>query len=298
LQSLSIGSAVSYDSDEVQLAVEILDVLKVMQTHIGAVLYAPQNTYGHNATEISTENNISLYAGLQLLKSVLTKLGDPSGKIPLINDLLSGIESYMKNYAFDSQTFVLQQGGTIDASGAFVAATTFATDVNTWGMSVFGKAFDQWYGHGSAYKIWQNTKSHTGVFKNGDQSTITGVGYTDTHDITSVEWTLGAVNMAKILAQQYSTSDPSLSADLLKDAGNMRDGMESLKEAIDGSSVAYKYSDVRYYIPFGWFANPIPALTSTAWIVFVDANYNPFYSSGEFLQFDTVSANVDFFAAQ
>merc|ERR1711988_88149 len=47
-----------------------------------------------------------------------------------------------------------------------------------------------------------------------------------------------------------------------------------------GSSKAVKYANKRYWIPFGWWANPNPSLASTSWAMLVDKQYNPFFLGG------------------
>jgi len=45
----------------------------------------------------------------------------------------------------------------------------------------------------------------------------------------------------------------------------------------DGS---YLYANKRFFIPWGWYANPIGATSSTSWAVCNDFNYNPFMLGG------------------
>jgi len=67
----------------------------------------------------------------------------------------------------------------------------------------------------------------------------------------------------------------------------------SLRSSIDNSLTdtftvggqdvqAVKYANKRYFIPFGWFANPLASTASTAWAVFADSNFNPFYLGGNY----------------
>jgi hypothetical protein len=63
----------------------------------------------------------------------------------------------------------------------------------------------------------------------------------------------------------------------------MREGVETQKDIvlINGEeTVAYDYANKRYYIPFGWWANKVPSLTSTAWVLIIDHNFNPFVLGG------------------
>jgi hypothetical protein len=42
----------------------------------------------------------------------------------------------------------------------------------------------------------------------------------------------------------------------------------------------YLYASKRYRIPFGWYANPLPSTSSSAWIVMLADNYDPFGYGG------------------
>ena len=277
------GGRYDINAPEVQLALRALDVFKAMQSPIGAVYYAPNGTYHLTyPTEIAAENNISLYGGLHLLREILMKLGDPTGKQKIVIDLITGIARFMKDYAYDKENGVFYQGGYIDGSGKFVPNPVFPLDVQTWGLCVFGEQTDSWFGFGTSYNIWQISKKRSGSFD--AEGNIQGVGYTDGHDIVSGEWTLGAITMCRILAKQYETSKPEWSKDLLRDADLMRQYLESQRVDLSDSEVAYRYANKRYAIPFGWNANPVPSTASTAWVAMVDANFNPFYHTGEYLQ--------------
>jgi hypothetical protein len=272
----------NYYADEMQIAIKQLDVFLAMQSPIGAVYYAPKGTYKvKNPTEIACENNISLYAGLQVLRALLLKLGDPEKRIPDIDKILIGIEQFFKNYAYNAEEGIFYQGGVIE-NDKFVPNPVFPLDVQTWGLSVIGQQVDSWFGETTAYKIWQASKKRSGTFDSAGN--VLGVGYTDGDEVISVEWTMGAVNMARILAKQYESSYPDLAQDLLKDARTMRLQMENYRYVIDSTHAAYQYADKRYNIPFGWYSNPIPSAASTAWVLMMDNDYNPFHISGEYIQ--------------
>ena len=93
----------------------------------------------------------------------------------------------------------------------------------------------------------------------------------------SVEWTLGAILLVKELQDLYHFPD------LAEDEETMRQSIENLKRTVilDGEeTIAYDYADRRYYIPFGWWSNQIPSLTSTAWVIMNDRDFNPFVLGG------------------
>lgn len=40
--------------------------------------------------------------------------------------------------------------------------------------------------------------------------------------------------------------------------------------------LGYLYASKRYFIPFGWYTNPIQSMASTTWVLMPDYNFNPF----------------------
>ncbi len=42
----------------------------------------------------------------------------------------------------------------------------------------------------------------------------------------------------------------------------------------------YLYASRRYFVPFGWYANPLTSTTSTAWMLMVANLFNPFVYGG------------------
>jgi hypothetical protein len=52
------------------------------------------------------------------------------------------------------------------------------------------------------------------------------------------------------------------------------------KQLFDLSTNPYLYASRRYFIPFGWYANPIPSTCATAWMLMVANTYNPFLAGG------------------
>lgn len=274
------GQNIPLKSDEVKLAVSILPALRNMQSPIGAVYHSPWGVYEKDPHDISSENNASLLAGLRMLKQVLHKGGDPNLLIPrIIDPMIINIESYFKNYAYDPIEKVLFQGGIYDPlTGQFTPSKDFAVDVQTWCMTVLGpETIDAWFGDGTAYQIWQNTKAKSGYYTNG---ILHGVGYTDDPNaILSVEWTLGAILLVRELYDFYQFPD------LIEEASSMRNGVEFYKETVQlegEATVAYDYASARYSIPFGWWANKVPSLTSTAWVLLIDHHFNPFILGGGF----------------
>lgn len=193
----------------------------------------------------------------------------------------------------------------------------FAVDCQTWGMSVLGaERVDSVLGENAAYSIWQNTKRYAGYFVSNSPS-IHGVGFCDindeSNDVCTAEWTFGAILMCRNLARDYwQMGKQDIARSFALDAESMRAGVESLKVVVSNittvttstnsgsrftydpnwanwgspartnirTGVAWLYANKRYEIPFGWWANPLPSLASTAWSVMTDRDFDPFILGG------------------
>ena len=94
----------------------------------------------------------------------------------------------------------------------------------------------------------------------------------------SGEWTLGAVNLLKNMAVYYRDHAEALR----REASHMRQAVtrDLLVESPHGP--ALKYANKRYFIPFGWYANPVPSAASTAWAILEDEDYNVFRLGGAY----------------
>ncbi|NGX43838.1 MAG: hypothetical protein K940chlam7_02143, partial [Chlamydiae bacterium] len=135
-----------------------------------------------------------------------------------------------------------------------------------------------------------------------------------TTGILSAEWTAGAINLVRALIVEYRTvlDDPSASGSnknsaeqyiqkLKDDERSMVRHLTSLRTdqysgtvafeqnrptnydtlvAMSTDKLAFLYSSKRYFIPFGWYANPIPSTCSTSWALMLHYNYNPFQLGG------------------
>jgi len=159
----------------------------------------------------------------------------------------------------------------------------FAVDCQTWTMSVIGpKTIDSWFGAGTAANIWATAKKIGGYNYVSWTQAVDGMGFSvNTDQVYSGEWSLGAINMLRVLAQ--STSNSSYT----DEAKNMRDSISySLTQTITVNGqdlVGVVYSNKRYWIPFGWWANSLLSTASTGWATLIDSNYNPFYLGGKYL---------------
>jgi hypothetical protein len=300
--------------DAVQLAISILPALKALQSPLGSLYHCPLGTDmfppdPNEESNVSNENNFSGYAALRILQEILETYtvgtADPV-LIKALSDtrsLTSGLESWFAKYLL-AESFngykVVYQGGHVKFTGEFEPVPInqtggFAVDCQTWGMAVLGQErVDGWYGAGTAYNLWQATKKFAGYYDPNGQ--LGGVGYTivangKTNLIWSAEWTWGAIGACERLAYEYGKAGradyaQSLTADaqsmvklitqpIKRCANSAWCGGGLLQE--DGS---YLYANDRFFIPWGWYANPIGATCSTAWAVMHEHNFNPFVLGG------------------
>lgn len=236
----------------VQSALEILPTFAAMQSPSGGVYYAPAGTVINQGDqlvdpyEVAVENNISLYAGLKVLRATLQatvlheknlsandmekinealQLGNAmiNGGVLNKNRTTSGLLSFFKNSAWQNGEFV--QGGRADDPSSVIKwipnLQAKAVDVNTWGINALGPLqIDTWFGFGAAYQNWQQVKQWGGY---GIGKTLWGVGFSgqdgngiDTsgnyrQGILSTEWTAGAITMLRSLSAYYQTILPESS---------------------------------------------------------------------------------------
>ena len=180
---------------------------------------------------------------------------------------------------------------------------------------------DQWFGFGAAFRVWKRVKTwgaygagHTllGVgYSDADGNGQNSDG-TFRSGVMSAEWTAGAIVMVRNMIKRYqavSKLSPNhadalrYEAELREDERNMLKGLQDLR--FDRYTTAnfpgkpknyatliaeptkpvraepYVYSSRRYRIPFGWYGNPIPSTSSTAWVILVADEYDPFGYGGK-----------------
>jgi len=197
---------------------------------------------------------------------------------------------------------VISQGGHVTFDGQYhyqQGDQAFAVDCQTWGLLVVGqKRFDASYSSKgvTAYTVWQSAKQLAGYYINGQ---LAGVGYTTSvgngtrPDIWSGEWTWGAIFMCRKVAAEYIRAGrPDWAAALNADADSMENFMKQPVTPCEDDPVwcpggglvlpdgSYLYANKRFFIPWGWYANPIGATSSTSWAVCNDWKYNPFMLGG------------------
>lgn len=234
------------------------------------------------------------------------------------NNQTAGLLSFFKTHAWRNNEFV--QGGLANDPNEPNAWVPYlkpkAIDVNTWSIAALGaEQIDKWFGFGASYKNWQQVKTW-GAY--GVKNKLWGVGYSNDdgngtntdgayrQGILSAEWTAGAINMVRSLINYYKHL-PADSANfkkaqtyvqsLTEDETSMLEALQTLRidnyektgftgkpisynGLIHPSSKAYLYASKRYFIPFGWYANPIPSTCATSWIVMLADRYDPFGYAG------------------
>jgi len=263
-------------SQDLKLALSILPAVSLMQSQIGAIYHAPDGTHGKSPDDISNENNFSMYAALKMLETVVGPQNSHLGR--KIRRILNGQKRYFEKDIFDEEQGVFYQGGYY-SEDVFIPAQIFAADCQTWGILALGPQWiDKRFGEGTAYTIWQNTKKRSGYFD--ERGFFRGIGFTDGHQILSIEWTCGAILAARKLVEEYEFSHPDWTKELKHDIIAMRRGIETYKVDLEDGSTAYLYANKRYFIPFSWWANPIPSLASSAWVILIDSGFNPFILGG------------------
>jgi len=300
---------------EVQLAVSVLPAAQALISPLGSLYHCPLGTKMYppdpdEASNVSNENNFSAWAAFKAFFFVLDTYytgGDMTldAAKQTVSTIIKGLDSWIDTNLLPVQIDgkdVISQGGHVTFDGQYkpqAGSQAFAVDCQTWGLLVTGqKRFDTSYaGKGvTAYQVWQNAKALAGYYINGD---LAGVGYTTSGsntskpDIWSGEWTWGAVFMTRKVAAEYRKAGQNAWADsLMADSQSMIKYMQMQVQICTDDPVwcpggglvlpdgSYLYANKRFFIPWGWYANPVGATSSTAWAVCDDFKYNPFMLGG------------------
>eukprot|EP00759_Apiculatamorpha_spiralis_P051067 PhF_6_TR5106/c0_g1_i1/m.7203 len=291
------------DGPELSLASQLVTMLPAMSVgDTGSFYYCPRNTWFLNkpnqGSTVSVENQASLLAGLKAYRYVLLKKSMTKYRY-----LVTEVEAYIDNLerfllsAYSPSMQYFRQGGTYDpATRQFVwgqgDAPPFAVDCQTWVASVLGaRLIDATYGENTTYNLWQTVKAQSGYYGPlNDSTTVRGVGYTSdsySGSIFSGEWTFGAINWLRIMMSE-SDYDDGMKDALAADALSMRNAIEeelTVSVPIQNSTInttGVLYANRRYFIPFGWWANPLQSLASTGWAVAIDNDFNPLMLDGSY----------------
>lgn len=280
------------DSEELELARSLLPALTAMQSLCGGVYARPAPPGREQERLIANETNLTLYAGLRMLKAL-------AGPTPEVERLIEGLEAYFRRHLVGecNGELVLHTCGSyrdgefrpgVAADGS---AARFAVDVHTWGLSILGvEEIDSRHGRGSCFELWRTVKRHAGYYPQGTGGPLRGVGYSSgpggepIHHVCSPEWTFGAVNMCRVLTDGYERRDATLAAALRRDERDLLEGVAALQVRDPGppGRRAYPYVNDRCDTGFGWDALPLPSLCATAWAGLVKRRYNPFRLGGEY----------------
>jgi hypothetical protein len=241
------GAYVPFGDAGVQNALAVLPAFAAMQSPLGAVYYAPSGTLDNSSDRpvnphfVSVENNLSVYAGLQILDATLAaELAHESGLEASSRDRIAaargiiatliqggqphaaartqGLLAFFRSSAWQAGEFV--QAGYANDPGAgkewLAVGEPKAVDVSTWGIASLGpERIDQWFGFGAAFEVWRRLKQWGGY---GVGQSLWGVGYSDadgngrTPDggyrsgVLSAEWTAGAIVMVRSLLRHYGAT--------------------------------------------------------------------------------------------
>jgi hypothetical protein len=179
---------------------------------------------------------------------------------------------------------------------------------------------DEWFGFGAAYRLWERLKNWGaygdgptlwGVgYSDADSNGRTQEGNFRA-GVLSAEWTAGSIVMVRNMIHHYRAIPRSASAfaqaqvfvsKLTRDESRMIAGIQNLRydrytraslpgkppdyasliaePATPVGSEPYLYSSRRYFIPFGWYGNPIPSTAASAWVILIADRYDPFGYAG------------------
>ncbi|WP_448872521.1 hypothetical protein [Desulfobulbus propionicus] len=257
--------------------------------------------------DISADDRHRLEQGLRLCEA-MQQGGTIDGRTT------RGLLSFFRHQAWREGEFV--QGGWTDKPGSAQpwqpSTGTKAVDVNTWGVAALGAStIDQWFGFGAAHANWQWVKSWGGY---GMGDTLWGVGFSNQdgngldqaghyrQGVLSAEWSFGAITMVRGLIAYYrqfsGNNDQNIQARkfvtmLQNDEQSMLLAMDRLQlhtysqtpfpgkpdrfdSLISLPTNPTLYASRRFFIPFGWYANPLPSTCATAWKIMVANRFNPF----------------------
>jgi len=288
-------------SPELLMATNFLGALELLAAgNTGGFYYGPHNMWSQDGSDtgysISTENQASTLAGLKMLRQVIA--ANPNSvyqnQLQRIDGYIAGLKKFILG-AYNVSLGYFVQGATYMANTTTLTynggEVPFAVDCQTWVSSVLGsELIDSTFGAGTTLNLWSTVKNIAGYgLKYG---MVKGVGYSSNAyenggQVFSGEWTFGAMNWLRILINNGTLTDAQ-KQELKIELTYMRSCIESelvvkfpvQKTSTESHSVLY--SDIRYWIPFGWYANAIPALSSTSWAVFYDLGFNPLMMDGTY----------------
>lgn len=281
---------------------------------LGGLLLLEEALKIHQKNAVEDINAGYFNNGLKLVREILYGRNEKRGPY----GETKGLMDFFLNTAWDKEHTRFYTHGIAGPDGSWQVNpdTVNAVDANSWLIAILGPKFlDAHLGEGATYQIWMNLRPWGGYFD--ENQTLMGVGFDDSskeggQQIMSAEWTLGAIGMLRMMQEYYT--DPAIQTDLEKDIASMRKGLLHLTTdsysqsevfakdvprslSPDFATLGYEqmvfpkkqeqsqgllYASKRYFIPFGWYANPVPSTASTAWAVMDLYNYNPFAFGGHY----------------
>jgi hypothetical protein len=243
-----------------------------------------------------------------------------------------GLLNYFKHYAWSGNSFY--EGGIYKNGVFTPEVGVHAVDATTWTLAVLGPDFvdNELSIHGVSLFLLQAIFGFDGTlyptwggYRTKD-GTLIGSGFSsvDNNQVMSGEWTAGAINALRVVTAFYQKGGAGES--YINDAGrdylaktqkNMLLGLSFLRSdtyplininntsdtfrnatrgfpALPDDQLGVAYASTRYFIPFGWYANPILSTASTSWNIMLDYNYNPFAIGGAYDDFTRYSARAEY----
>ena len=206
---------------------------------------------------------------------------------------------------------LMYQGGHVSFGGEYEPVkiqqySGFAVDCQVWGLSVLVPYFGlDWLegklgGTDGAYNLFQQIKLRSGYFVNGE---LAGVGWTQDldgdcvkavkpaddltctqHRVRSSEYSYGAMNAAKILADAYEKKGKGgLAAKLRADAASMREHVNAPRHlgGMSNDDGGILFSDRLFFAPWGWWAYDVSHLGTTAWSIMEAEDFSPWVLGGD-----------------
>lgn len=298
----SRGGAIDADGEALQLALSLVPACVAMQSAVGGIYARPAASGRSQERLIANETNLTLYAGLSMLRQVMLDVPGLQERVDEVDRLRSGLLRYFRQHLIGEvggELRVHTCGAFVDGAfrpGAMANGETarFAADAHTWGMSILGvDEIDGRHGPGASFRLWETVKRHAGFYAEGEPAGPPGgIGFSSgpagdpIHDVCSPEWTFGAINMCRILSAEYDAPgahhDAALAARLREDEQSMLRGVAAFEVSppTEAASRAFLYVNRLADTGFGWHALPVPSLCATAWAVLVHNGFNPFRLGG------------------
>jgi hypothetical protein len=235
----SSGAVLTPECDEVRLARSLVPACLAMQSPVGGVYARPAARGQSQERLISNETNLTLYAGLTMLKQMMLEIPQLSQQMVEVDKLRHGLLRYFRRHLYGNVDGELR----LHACGAFFDEVNrpgmtadgqparFAADVHTWGMSILGvDEIDALHGQGTCFRLWETVKRHTAFYSRASLSAaLSGIGFSSgpngepIHDVCSPEWTFGATNMCRVLAAEYDAAGPTTMRSWHRACGRMNE---------------------------------------------------------------------------